>query len=155
MAVGLFSFYPFKRQSHKMVKHTQAIRRQFADELFECLCVFDHFVWLALKRLSFISVTWSYNSIFIQFSKEVLPNLTCVLIYSLTECVLENYFKELYIGLYIKLCNIGKNVSVREFTFKEVAVFRVAICLNGALRQMYFKEIYEIFNINNSSNIDC
>ena len=26
---------PFKRQSQKMVKHTQAIRREFADELFE------------------------------------------------------------------------------------------------------------------------
>ena len=28
---------PFKRQSNKMVKHTQTIRRQFADELFECV----------------------------------------------------------------------------------------------------------------------
>ena len=27
--------YPFKRQSHKMVKHTQTIRWQIADELFE------------------------------------------------------------------------------------------------------------------------
>ena len=27
----------FKRQSHKMFKHTQTIRRQFADELFECV----------------------------------------------------------------------------------------------------------------------
>ena len=26
----------FKCQFHKMVKHTQTIRRQFADELFEC-----------------------------------------------------------------------------------------------------------------------
>ena len=30
-----------------MVKHTQTIRRQIADELFE----FDHFVKLALKGL--------------------------------------------------------------------------------------------------------
>ena len=29
--------YPFKRQSHKMVRHTQTIRRQIADELFECV----------------------------------------------------------------------------------------------------------------------
>ena len=28
---------PFKRQHHKMVKHTQKIRRQKADELFECV----------------------------------------------------------------------------------------------------------------------
>ena len=32
-----------------MVKQTQTIRRQIADELFE---VFDHFVGLALKELS-------------------------------------------------------------------------------------------------------
>ena len=30
----------FQRQSHKMVKHTQTIRRQFADELFECVWLF-------------------------------------------------------------------------------------------------------------------
>ena len=30
-----------------MVKHTQTIRLQFADELFEC----DHFVKLVLKEL--------------------------------------------------------------------------------------------------------
>ena len=31
-----------------MVQHTQTIRRQFADELFE---FFDHFMMLALKGL--------------------------------------------------------------------------------------------------------
>ena len=31
---------PFKRQSHKIVKHTQTIRQQFANELFECLTIF-------------------------------------------------------------------------------------------------------------------
>ena len=30
---------PFKRQSHKLVKYIQKIRRQFADELFECLTI--------------------------------------------------------------------------------------------------------------------
>ena len=34
------SLQPFKRQPHKMVKHTQTIRRQFADELFECVWPF-------------------------------------------------------------------------------------------------------------------
>ena len=33
-------FQPFKRKPHKMVKHTQTIRRQFADELFQCLWPF-------------------------------------------------------------------------------------------------------------------
>ena len=32
----LFEKYPFKRQSHKLVKHTQKIRRHFVGELFEC-----------------------------------------------------------------------------------------------------------------------
>ena len=34
-------------QFHKMAKHTQAIRRQFADKL----SVFGHFVGLAFKGL--------------------------------------------------------------------------------------------------------
>ena len=37
------------RQPHKMVKHTQTICRQIADELFEC--VFDHFAGLELNGL--------------------------------------------------------------------------------------------------------
>ena len=40
--LAFFMLYPFKRQCHKMVKHTQTIRRQtirrqFADKLFECV----------------------------------------------------------------------------------------------------------------------
>ena len=42
-AVAVFN--PFKCQSHKIVKHTQTIRRQIV------LGVFDHFVKLALKGL--------------------------------------------------------------------------------------------------------
>ena len=29
-----------EHQPHKMIKHTQTIRRQFADELFECIWSF-------------------------------------------------------------------------------------------------------------------
>ena len=38
--VWLFVFQPFKRKPHKMVKHIQTIRRQIADELFECVWPF-------------------------------------------------------------------------------------------------------------------
>ena len=38
----------FKRQPHKMVKHTQKIRRMLPTNF---LSVFDHFVGLAFKRL--------------------------------------------------------------------------------------------------------
>ena len=31
---------PFKRQAHKMVKHTQTICQSIADELFECVFPF-------------------------------------------------------------------------------------------------------------------
>ena len=40
MLLSKASVNPFKHQSHKMVKHTQTIRRQSADELFECVWPF-------------------------------------------------------------------------------------------------------------------
>ena len=48
--VCFFCCKPFKRQSHKMVKHTQTIRRLLPTN---CLIVFDDFVGLALKVLKF------------------------------------------------------------------------------------------------------
>ena len=39
----------FKGQPHKIVKHTQTIRRQQSTN---CLSVFEHFVGLALNGLS-------------------------------------------------------------------------------------------------------
>ena len=34
------TFYPFKHQTHKMVKYSETIRRQIAEELFECVWPF-------------------------------------------------------------------------------------------------------------------
>ena len=45
------AFSPFKRQIHKLIKHTQTICRQIADN---CLSVLDHFVGLVLKRLTWV-----------------------------------------------------------------------------------------------------
>ena len=59
-----------------------------------------------------------------QFSKEVFSNITCVLIYSLTNCVLEDGFKT------------SRNMSMIEFTVKKATVFRVATILNKALCQI-------------------
>ena len=39
---------PFKCQPHRMVKHTQSVRRLLPTN---CLSVFDHFVGLALTGL--------------------------------------------------------------------------------------------------------
>ena len=44
----------FKRKPHKMVKHTQTIRRLLHTN---CLSVFDHFVELALKELTASLIT--------------------------------------------------------------------------------------------------
>ena len=44
--IPLSSLYPFKRQPHKVVKHTLAILRQKPRN---CLSVFDHIVRLVLK----------------------------------------------------------------------------------------------------------
>ena len=45
-------FNPFKRQPHKMVKHTQTIRQQKPTNY---LSVLDRFVGLVLKGISFLS----------------------------------------------------------------------------------------------------
>ena len=44
----------FKRQPHKMVKHTQKICRQRPSN---CLSVFDHFLGLALSGLNYVKGT--------------------------------------------------------------------------------------------------
>ena len=48
LKMPLSQYLPFKRQSHKMVKHTQTIRRVLP---VNCLSVFDHLVGLAFKGL--------------------------------------------------------------------------------------------------------
>ena len=40
MVLSFLQSKSFKRQFHKMVKHTQTIRLQFLDELFECVWPF-------------------------------------------------------------------------------------------------------------------
>ena len=54
-----------------------------------------------------------------------------------------------------KFCKTCRNIFMTEFTVKKVAVFRVATFLNNALQQIYFLGIYKIFNITNSTNLDC
>ena len=44
-----YDFERFKQQPHKMVKHNQTIRRLLPTN---CLSLFDHFVGLALRRLT-------------------------------------------------------------------------------------------------------
>ena len=53
MSITKFTFYLFERQPHKMVKHTQAIRRMLATNF---LCVFDHSVGFVLKEWNLIAL---------------------------------------------------------------------------------------------------
>ena len=57
---------PFKRQPHKMVKHTETIRQQLPTKF---LRVFDHFVSLSLKGLM-IKETW----IFVYKMKKIIKD---------------------------------------------------------------------------------
>ena len=50
-----------------MVKQTQTIRRQIADELFEC----DHFVGLAPKGLK----TWQVDFFKVKYSAKLQENV--------------------------------------------------------------------------------
>ena len=54
---------PFKRQPHKMVRHTQIISGNLPTN---CLSVFDHFVGLALKRLKKIFKKYSFVSAYVE-----------------------------------------------------------------------------------------
>ena len=72
----------------------------------------------------------------------MLPNLTCVVSYSLTKwSVLEDVLTTLE-DVFWALCNIYRKTSVMEFNVKEDAVCRVAIFSNEVLQQIYFLGIY-------------
>ena len=63
----------------------------------------------------------------------MLPNLTCVLIYSLTKCCA---LEDVLTTAVVKTCNICRKISVTEFNVKEIAVCRVATSSNEMLRQI-------------------
>ena len=64
----------FKRQPHKMVRHTQIIRWQKPTN---CMSVFDHFVGLTLKKLIFFDPFHVNVLIFFNASQHSTA-LTCI-----------------------------------------------------------------------------
>ena len=67
------SIQPFKRQPHKIVKHTQTIHRLSPTN---CLSVFDHFVGLALKGLIMIRKQPQYTPpLFRNFEIDTPPTM--------------------------------------------------------------------------------
>ena len=68
----------------------------------------------------------------------------------MTKCVPEDGFKDSRVLKIVKTC---KNISMIEFTVKEVIVFRVVTFLNEALREIQFlKNLRNIQRISNSTN---
>ena len=63
---------PFKLQPHKMVRHTQTIRR---EQPTNCLSVFDHFVGLERKWLTPALKTLYYSIILLCI---LIVNLRCI-----------------------------------------------------------------------------
>ena len=91
-------------------------------------------------------VTFKYTC---SFPRKILSHLTYVLIYSLTKYVIEDFLKKTF----RKLCNICRKISAMMFNVKEITAYS-RNCLNKVLHQTNLFGIYEIFNINNSSNLD-
>ena len=91
-------------------------------------------------------VTFKYTC---SFPRKIMSHLTCVLIYSLTKYVIEDFLKKTF----RKLCNICRKKSAMMFNVKEITAYS-RNCLNKVLDQTNLFGIYEIFNINNSSNLD-
>ena len=58
-------------------------------------------------------------------------------------------------AVFYKFCKTCRNISMTNFTVTEVTVFRVVIFLTKSSTKYNFSEIYEIFNITNSTNLDC
>ena len=58
------SVYTFKRQALKMVKHSQTIRHQFADELFDCVWPFWGLGASMLKTLKVVLLQPNENTDF-------------------------------------------------------------------------------------------
>ena len=63
---------PFKRQTHKMVKHTQIIRRQFEDKLFECVWPFCGIGACWCSNVSRVKYTFVSKSYFLPFCQAEL-----------------------------------------------------------------------------------
>ena len=81
----------------------------------------------------------------------MMSNLTYVLIYSLT-IQLKDGVND---SCSVKVCNICRNMSVKEFT-EEVILSRASIFfLTKCSAKDNFLEIYEIFNVTNSTNLGC
>ena len=63
----------------------------------------------------------------------MLSNLTCVLIYALTKCILEDGFKG---SCVLKLLQNLQKISMMECTVMEVKGFRVATILKEVSHQI-------------------
>ena len=68
--------------------------------------------------------------------------LTCVLIYSLRKCVLEDGFKD--------SCVLKVLLNVQKFIPDELSLFSMKSCTKDN-----FSGIDETFNMTNSTNLDC
>ena len=67
----LYHYYPFKRQPHKLVKHTQTICRQITDKLLECVCLIILWGW-SLK--SYICWKRKVGTVFLTLLHKALKN---------------------------------------------------------------------------------
>ena len=97
------NFQTFKRQPHKMVKHTKIIRGQKPTN---CLSVLDHFVGLALKGL--------INSVQLQLEQLLVPNLYL-------KVKQKTVLREIYqIQVFVKTITLNNHFTV----FQDTKIFQ-------------------------------
>ena len=77
-----------------------------------------------LKK-NFVNLNEDHVNFKYSFQKKMLSNLICVLIYSFTESVINDGFKDSFSENFVY--NIGRKMSTTEFTVNEATICRVAI----------------------------
>ena len=95
-----------------------------------------------IKKIMLIITTWSFQ--------KMLYNLTCVLIYSLMKCVLEDKAT-----VFWDFCKICTKIFMTEFIVKKIIASRVTASLNKALCQIWFLSNLQNIQIANSNYLNC
>ena len=110
-----WDIYSFTPQSHRMVKHTQTIRLQIADELFKCVWTFCE---IGAKRVKLLF--WCFDHVGIPFDKKANVNFK---IYDVTNWITNNYNSHIARG---KDNQIMKFDQLKEYvaSFKKKKRFR-------------------------------
>ena len=136
---------PFKRQPHKMAKHTQAIRRLLPKELFECVWPFcGAGAWRLMQFLSeylyFVKAEWlSFNTGLYAF---LIYRVHVTLIWPTEAAALGCSVKSLFFKISengLRPATSLKKRLAQVFSFKLCKIFK-NICLQNTSNCCFWTE---------------